>query len=185
MPPLLVLLALYGAVYPKATDEHVNDFAKVLSQDEVERIKAVLSAVRRDHGVPIVVATIPSLAEEDAAGWSIERYATNLYNEWGIGDPRTNRGVLLLVSPKDRKLRIVTGTGLGNRDDAARQVIDDAIVPRLKQGDIGGGIVAGAEAIAAWFAPAGAAGEAPQTPPGPGGEGARWTPHGTGVIRKT
>ena len=78
----------------------------------------------RDRGVPIVVATISSLADYDAADWSIERYAANLYSEWGIGDRATNRGVLLLVSVRDRKLRIATGSGLGNLDGPARQVIE-------------------------------------------------------------
>src|SRR5262245_55247162 len=104
---LLVMTALsVGPKYPRATDPFVNDFAGVLSAKDVERIRTGAQATLKEHGVPIVVATITSLKDYDAADWTIERYSTNLYNEWGVGDAQTNRGVLLLVSVKDRKLRI-------------------------------------------------------------------------------
>ena len=188
---LILMTALgVGPKYPAATDEHVNDFAGVLAAKDVDRIRAVCQATLRDRGVPIVVATISSLAEYDAADWTIERYATNLYNEWGIGEKTTNRGVLLLVAVRDRKLRIATGTGLGNLDGPARQVIDGVIVPRFKSGDLSGGVAAGVEAIAKWFQPAGqtapATGPSPAAAPPervPGGEGAGWQPHGTPIIR--
>jgi uncharacterized protein len=192
-----VLSALLGAVYPPHQDEFVNDFAGVIEPADAARIRAAAKA-SLDRGVPIVAATIRRLADQGAADWSIERYATNLYNEWGLGDRATNRGVLLLVSVADRKLRIATGTGLGNRDGASRQVIDGIIVPRFKSGDFSGGIAEGVEAISRWFVPAAAAAPAAApTPPAemppeglppervPNGEGGRWNPHGTGVIRNT
>jgi uncharacterized protein len=185
----ILAIALAGPRYPAATDKHVNDFASALSAKDVERIRSVAQATLRDRGVPIVVATITSLADYDAADWSIERYATNLYNEWGIGDASTNKGVLLLVAVRDRKLRIATGTGLGNLDGQARQVIDGVIVPRFKSGDLSGGIAAGVEAIAAWFKAAGqtspGGSQFPLPPPEriPGGEGSGWNPRGT-PLRK-
>ena len=176
-----------GVKYPAAKDNFVNDYANVLTAKDAERIRTVAQATLRERGVPIVVATIGSLAEYDAADWSIERYATNLYNEWGIGDRTTNRGVLLLVSVRDRKLRIATGTGLGNLDGPARQVIDSVIVPRFKAADLSGGIALGVEAIAKWFQPTGTATATGTTPPEqtPAGEGAAWTPRGTQVSRDT
>jgi uncharacterized protein len=158
---MLLLIALAGPRYPAATDKHVNDFAKVLSAKDAERIRSI-------------------------AQGTIDRYATNLYNEWGIGDNTSKKGVLLLVAVRDRKLRIATGTGLGDVDGQARAVIDDVIVPRFKSGDFSGGIVAGVEAIAKWFGPAGASGgqQAPATLPPeriPSGEGAGWKPHGTPI----
>ena len=50
--------------------------------------------------------TIPSLAAYGAGGWPIDRYAMNLMSEWGVGYPEWNYGMLLLVSPGDRKARI-------------------------------------------------------------------------------
>src|SRR5262245_26179622 len=186
---MLLLIALLGPRYPAATDKHVNDFAKVLSAKDAERIRSIAQATLRDRSVPIVVATITSLADYDAADWTIDRYATNLYNEWGVGDKTTNKGVLLLVAVRDRKLRIATGTGLGNLEGPAREVIDSVIVPRFKSGDFSGGIAAGIDAIARWFGPTGQASSgirAPSLPPErtPGGEGAGWKPHGS-PIRTT
>src|SRR6266540_1981505 len=187
-PILLLLVSLAGAVYPSPKgDDPVNDFAGVLEADDAVRARATAERVRRERGVPIVVATIESLATQDAGDWSIERYATNLYNEWGIGDRGSNRGVLILISVRDRKLRIATGAGLGNLEGPSRQVIDGTIVPRFKAGDLSGGIAAGVEAVAAWFGSGAPVAEMP--PEGipservPPGESARWSPHGTGVIR--
>src|SRR5262245_57658256 len=185
---MLLLIALLGPRYPAATDKHVNDFAKVLSAKDAERIRSIAQATLRDRSVPIVVATITSLADYDAADWTIDRYATNLYNEWGIGDSTSNKGVLLLVAVRDRKLRVATGTGLGNVDGQARAVIDDVIVPRFKSGDFSGGIAAGVEAIAKWFGPTGKTEVSPLPGPAaipperiPSGEGSGWKPHGTPV----
>jgi uncharacterized protein len=184
---LLLTIALVAARYPQATDPHVNDFASVISSKDAERIRGTAQATLRDHGVAIVVATITSLGDYDAADLTIERYAADLYNQWGIGDRSTNKGVLLLVSVRDRKLRIATGTGLGNRDGEARQVIDSVIVPRFKSADMSGGIAAGVDAIAKWFQPARTGSGGSQSPNfvpvenAPGGEGVGWTPHGSPV----
>src|SRR5262245_9633897 len=186
-PTLLLLLPLAGAVYPAPKqDDPVNDFAGVLEPADAARARASAERVRRERGVPLVVATIESLAAQRAGDWSIERYATNLYNEWGIGNRGSNRGVLILVSVRDRKLRIATGAGLGNMDGPARQVIDGTMVPRFRAGDMSGGIAAGVEAVAAWFGGAPVAEMPPEgLPPErvPPGESGRWAPHGTGVIR--
>jgi uncharacterized protein len=192
---ILFAAAVAGAVYPSPKEQVLNDFAGVVSTGDAQAIRAVADQVRAQHGVPIVVATINSLADQDAAGWSIERYGTNLYNEWGIGDKTSNRGVLLLVSVRDRKLRIAAGAGLVNSDGEAEEVVNSVIVPRFKRGQMSEGIRAGVEAIAGWFGPGGVAGRpaaaaAPPPRPAapdriPSGGAARWTPNGTGVIHQT
>src|SRR5262245_8274565 len=176
--PFLALLAtvLLAPDYPKAVDDHVNDFAKVLDEASAARVKEAARAVRSETGVPIVVVTVGSLADYKAETWSVERYATNLYNEWGIGSKEASKGILLFVSVKDRKLRISVGQGFGTSfESSARSIIDSAIVPRFKKGDYEGGIVAGVESIAsALRAGSGAT-------PSNGGEGEGWTPRGTPV----
>ncbi|HET6203861.1 MAG TPA: TPM domain-containing protein [Planctomycetota bacterium] len=162
--------------YPKAVDDHVNDFAKVLDEESASRIREVARALRSEKGIPIVVATVGSLSDWNAAGWSVERYATNLYNEWGVGSKDANQGVLLFVAVKDRKLRIAVGQGFGTTfDSPARAIIDGEIVPRFKRGDHAGGILAGVEGIAR------ALRAGPGKEPSQGGEGESWTPRGTPV----
>ncbi|HSH60223.1 MAG TPA: TPM domain-containing protein [Acidimicrobiales bacterium] len=58
-----------------------------------------------------------------------------LFNAWGVGHRDDNDGALLVVAAEDRKLRIQTGRGLGERlsDQRAKQIIDDHIVPRFKR----------------------------------------------------
>jgi uncharacterized protein len=180
MLPSLVLALLaplsVAPDFPKPVDDHVNDFADVLSDEGIAKVKEIARALRAEKGIPIVVVTVNSLADWKASGWSIERYATNLYNEWGIGAMDANQGVLLFVAVKDRKLRIAVGQGFGTTFEApARSIIDTTIVPRFKRGDYAGGIVAGVEGIAA------ALRAGPPKEPTSGGEGDTWIPRGTAV----
>jgi uncharacterized membrane protein YgcG len=82
-------------------------------------------------------------------GRSIEEYGVDLGRAWGIGQKGSNTGAILLVAPSERKVRIEVGYGLeGDLTDAASAtIIDQAILPRFRQGDIPGGIVAGTEDI--------------------------------------
>jgi uncharacterized protein len=192
------LTPLRAATYPKLVGDPVNDLAGVISPEDSARISERAKEARSKKGIAIVVATIPSLADYGAAGWSIERFGAALYNEWGIGSPEKNKGILLLVAVKDRKLRIATGAGFGFAwDEPARNIIDGEIVPRFRGGDISGGIRAGVEAIAREVltgalegqiaekvesgAPVPPAASPPIPLPASGGEGGRWQPRGTGI----
>src|SRR5437867_12167167 len=135
---LLALLAPLAPPpdYPKPVDDHVDDFAKVLTEDAAAKVKEIARAVRSEKGIPIVVVTVGSLADYGASDWSVERYATNLYNEWGLGSKDTKQGVLLFVAVKDRRVRIAVGEGFGTSFEApARAIHDRAILPRFKAGD--------------------------------------------------
>jgi uncharacterized membrane protein YgcG len=84
-------------------------------------------------------------------GQTVETYATNLFNAWGIGRADTNRGVLVLVAPRDRQLRIEVGTGLERvlTDDIAKGVVDGHILPAFRDKRMQQGIEAGVERIIA------------------------------------
>ena len=199
--PLLcfwALTPLRAATYPKPVGDPVNDFAGVISPEDSARISERAKEARSKKGIPIVVATIPSLNDYGAGGWSIERFGAGLYNEWGVGSTEKNKGILLVVAVKDRKLRIVTGAGFGfSWDEPARNIIDDQIVPRFRRGDMSGGIRAGVESMAREIltgafegqmaekpdsgVPAGPAAAPPSRFPASGGEGARWQPRGAGI----
>ena len=73
------------------------------------------------------------------AGYTIERYATALFNEWGIGSQQRNYGMLLLVSLGDRRARIELGAGWGlDYNRQSQNIMDSLIVPSFKQGAYGG-----------------------------------------------
>jgi uncharacterized protein len=173
---LVAFLWLLRPDYPKPVDDFLNDYARIVDEETAKRIRQVCGVIRREMGIPIVVVTVSSLSDWNASDWSVERYATNLYNEWGIGSADNNQGVLLFVAVKDRKLRIAVGQGFGTSfDGPARSIIDSAIVPRFKQGDYAGGVLAGTEGIAASLR------AGPEADPSHGGESEKWTTRGTPV----
>ncbi|HLY11318.1 MAG TPA: TPM domain-containing protein, partial [Planctomycetota bacterium] len=97
--------------------DFVLDEARLLSADDAAAVKALCDEALTKKRAPIIVVTIPSLASYGASGWPIERYAMNLMSEWGIGWEDWNYGMLLLVSPGDRKARIELGASWARRKD--------------------------------------------------------------------
>jgi uncharacterized protein len=95
-------------------------------------------------GIQLVVATVTSLQGSD-----IETYANELFRTWKLGQAQKNNGVLLLVAPNERKVRIEVGYGLEGAltDAVASVIISSAIVPRFKNGDFPGGIERGVGGI--------------------------------------
>jgi uncharacterized protein len=82
-------------------------------------------------------------------GSDIETYGNQLFRFWKLGDAKKNNGVLLLVAPAERKVRIEVGYGLeGTLTDALSSVIiSTTIIPRFKSNDFSGGIERGVDAI--------------------------------------
>ncbi|MFS8041192.1 TPM domain-containing protein [Xanthobacter sp. AM33] len=149
---LLVLAALVlglGAAagaelaFPPLTGR-VVDAAHVLDPSTLLRLDARLAAQEAKATDQVVVATVPSLQ-----GTSVEDYANRLFRAWQIGQAKKNNGVLLLVAPSERKVRIEVGYGLEGilTDAVASTIIRNAIVPAFKAGDMAGGIVKGTDAI--------------------------------------
>ena len=94
--------------------------------------------------IQLVVATVKSLEGSD-----VETYANQLFRFWKLGEAQKNNGVLLLVAPAERKVRIEVGYGLeGTLTDAFSSVIiSSAVIPRFKTGDFSGGIERGVDGI--------------------------------------
>lgn len=145
----LLLVACVGQAQAEepafpALDGRVTDAAGVLPQDVRERITTKLKAQEDKSGDQIVVATVPSLQ-----GLTIEDYANRLYRAWKLGQAKQDNGALLLVAPNERKVRIEVGYGVEGAltDAVSKVIITTAITPRFKQGDLPGGIEAGADAI--------------------------------------
>lgn len=134
--------------YPAPADDYVNDYAQVLNAQDAEQIRKMFKDLEYQTGIEAVVVSIPSVNAYQTEDASIESFATNLFNTWGIGHKRANNGVLILVSVEDRKCRIELGAGYGRRYDAAmQQVIDGQMVPYFKTGDYSRGIYEGARGV--------------------------------------
>jgi uncharacterized protein len=122
----------------------VIDGADLLSQTQEAKLAAQLASVEMRTKHQFVVVTVNSLG-----GHSIEDYSNRLGNYWGIGRKGINDGVLLVVAPTERKVRIEVGKGLEKtlRDEEAAAIIRDAILPRFKENKMADGILAGSEGI--------------------------------------
>ncbi|HEX4762420.1 MAG TPA: TPM domain-containing protein, partial [Sphingomicrobium sp.] len=102
------------------------------------------AALEAQTGRQFVVATVNSLE-----GRTIEDYGYRLGRAWGIGQESKDDGVILLVAPNEKKVRIETGYGarVFLTDAVSSVIIRNAILPRFKAGDMAGGIMAGADEI--------------------------------------
>ncbi len=136
--------------YPTRPGERelVSDGASLLTPEDRAKVEKTCDALLAERGIPIVVVTIKALEAYGASGWPIEHYATNLYAEWGIGFKDWNRGILLLIAKDDRKARIELGADWGTgKHEQSQEIMEELVIPRFKQGDFAGGIVAGVEGL--------------------------------------
>ena len=144
----LALLLVAGPVaaqdYPPRPAGPLLDQAGLLTPSQSIDVTSKLEAFHERSGRALVVATVKSLG-----GQEIEPYATELGRRWGIGGEQDDVGVLLLVAPAERQVWIATGYGADDylTDAMSGTIIRQAIIPKFKAGDMGGGIVAGVDAI--------------------------------------
>lgn len=128
----------------------VVDAAEILSPACERRLTERLARLEKETLVQLIVATTPDLGGRDIAAYSLD-----LVNAWGLGDAQRKDGLLLLVAPNERKVRIEVGRGLEVtvRDEDAAAIIRDAILPHFREGDFEGGVEAGVEDLAHEVAP--------------------------------
>jgi len=140
---LLMAPAAAEPTFPALTGRVVDD-ANLLSESDKRALTADLKALEDKSSDQLVVVTLPSLQ-----GYPIEEFGYRLGRHWGIGTAKLNNGVLLIVAPNERKVRIEVGTGLeGTLTDAlSKVIIENGILPRFRQGDFAGGIENGVRDI--------------------------------------
>lgn len=146
---LLLVIALLSAVsyaqpkFPELTGRIVDD-ARLLKADDRAAIEAELAALEQKSADQLVVVTLPSLQ-----GYEIEDFGYQLGRKWGIGQAGRNNGVLLLVAPNERRVRIEVGRGLEPvlTDLLSKLIIENTILPAFRRGDFSGGIRAGVRDI--------------------------------------
>ena len=135
--------ALADPTFPPLTGR-VVDNANILSPQAETDLTAKLAGLEQTTGRQLVVATLP-----DLQGYEIEDYGYRLGRAWGIGEKDKNSGVILLVAPKERKVRIEVGYGLEPilTDALSSVIIQSAVLPKFKAGDLEGGVLAGADEL--------------------------------------
>lgn len=140
---MLLASNVYAFDIPPA-DGFVTDVAGVLSASQEQALEINLQNYKGETSNEIGIFIINSLEGE-----AISELAVEVGREWGVGSKENDNGILLLIAIEDRELFIATGYGLEGAvpDLAAKQIIDDEIVPQFKGGDYNAGIEAGIFAL--------------------------------------
>jgi uncharacterized protein len=141
---LLFAIATSFALNFPPLSGRVVDQANIIEPATRTAIEQKLAELETKSGIQIAVATVSSLEGQD-----IEPYANELFRTWKLGEKTKNNGVLLLVAPNERRVRIEVGYGLEKTltDALSKVIIANAITPRFKAGDFSGGIARGIDDI--------------------------------------
>lgn len=151
LPVMILFFAtplLGKTTYPEPTG-HVNDFASVLSTQSRNELENMLATLRAHTGVEVAVVTWPDLNDVP-----IDDVSMGIAEQWKIGKKGQDNGLLFLIAPKDRKMRIEVGYGLEPilPDAMTGRIQDNYVVPEFRAGNMDVGIVNGTEAIVAVIA---------------------------------
>jgi uncharacterized protein len=140
-----MLVACRGEQQAATPSGPVVDAAGIIPAETEAALDVRLRTYWDEEETAIVVSTTDSLD-----GRSIEEFARDQFREWGIGNAETNRGVLVLVAPDERKARIEVGCGLETvlTNAVAQDIMDEEMTPRFRTGELAEGIEAGVTAIA-------------------------------------
>lgn len=152
MKQLLSLLILFFSVSAIAQNipqkpnppRLVNDFAHVLTNDQIESLERKLVSYDDSTSTQIVVVTVATTGD-----YVIDEYALKILRDWGVGNKKTNNGIVILAAINDRKVKIEVGYGMEGvvPDIIAKQIIENEITPNFRQQNYYRGFDDAADAI--------------------------------------
>ncbi len=143
MGPVFTGLLLAAPSFPPLTGRVVDE-AQALSPQTVTALEAKLKNHESQTENQIVVVILKSLN-----GYAIADYGYQLARHWGIGQKGKNNGVLFIVAPQDREMRIEVGYGLEGvlTDAKTKTIIERIVIPKFKEGKMDQGVEAGVDTI--------------------------------------
>ncbi len=147
---VLLALLLVGASSAQAEPKfpaltgRIVDEARILSAADRAELETTLKELEGKSSDQIVIYTAPSLQ-----GYEIEEFGYRLGRAWKIGQAGVNNGIVLIIAPNDRKVRIEVGRGLEPlmTDSMSSTIIQNTILPGFRRGDFPAGIKAGVRDI--------------------------------------
>jgi uncharacterized protein len=151
---ILLLLAISPLEGKEKFPPHsgaVNDFAGVIPSPYLNQMETLAREVLEKTGTSVVVATMETIGDNDP-----DDYANRLYSAWGIGKKGEDKGVLIFLAVKERKIRIETGYGVEGilPDGLVGEILDGYVTPYLKTGDYGKGLANAMVAVSSVIAKA-------------------------------
>ena len=126
----------------------VNDYANILSPDQLQSLESKMVAFSDSTTVQITVVIVPSLD-----GYEMADYAQQLGQKWGVGGSKFNNGFVVLIKPKTGSEKgeafIATGYGVEQfvPDATSYKIVNNEMIPRFRQNDYYGGIDAATNII--------------------------------------
>ena len=154
---IIIIGILAGAVwgettYPRPKGTAVNDFAGVIDPENSAKMESLAHEILQKTGASVVVATVATIGENE----DLRLYASGLYQAWGIGKKGEDKGVLIFLTVKERKIRIETGYGVEGilPDGLVGEILDKYVIPQLKAGETGKGMYNAMFACGAYIAKA-------------------------------
>lgn len=137
--------ALAAPKFPALSGRIVDEASILPAQTEAE-LAGKLEKLEKQTGRQLVVVTVASLQS-----YEIEDYGYQLGRAWGIGDSKTDTGVLLIVAPNERRVRVEVGYGLEPvlTDAFASTLLQKDVLPAFRQNRVAEGVVAGVDALVA------------------------------------
>ena len=122
----------------------VNDFANVIAQEYEQKLRELTNELLEKTGTAVVVVTMP-----DIGGAEYNDYVNRLYSAWGIGKKGEDKGVLVFLTIKERKMRIETGYGVEGilPDGLVGEIRDRYMIPYFRDNRFGEGLLNGTVAL--------------------------------------
>lgn len=145
--PLTICLCLvFLSSFPSLANQFpaprglINDFADIIPEEYEQRMNLFAQEVLKKTSSTLTVVTL-----KDIGGENIDDFTNRLYENWGVGEKGKDRGIMILLALKERKIRIEVGYGLEHiiTDGLAGQIRDKAMIPYLKEGQFGKGLLNG------------------------------------------
>jgi len=117
---------------------YVNDYSNILTSTEYDRLDAICRELEAANSAEMAIVIIDSLDN-----WTIEDFAQELFETWGIGKAESDNGILILIAYYDREWRVHIGYGIEGviPDTLARRIMENELVPEFRAGDYGQGLI--------------------------------------------
>ena len=117
-------------IYPKTPSAWVNDYAKILTVEEANRLNTKLGFYEDSTSTQIFIVSL-----NETGGAEISMLASEIGQAWGVGQKGKENGVLMLIYPQERKVFIAMGYGLDQYipDALTKRIIENEITPNFKK----------------------------------------------------
>lgn len=124
--------------------QYVSDPSRLLSDAARDSINAMMARLEATTGIETAVVMLPSIGDADLVDFSV-----SLFRRWGIGKKKSDNGLLILYVEDIHRIRFATGYGIEGllTDAMSKRIQMREMVPRFKNGDRDGGMVAGCKAV--------------------------------------